>query len=208
VDSLPAEWIVGPSFRLEANSFQDIDFPTRGGASRLDVLSSVQALKATQQFIRVGYATERVVPVSARLLLRPALDLGAAVGKLTHAEQFRTGGAGFVGFTTEEFTSAQRAVLRLGADFRLFRLFGQENYPFYLQAIGNLGTFEPWGSLWSSADRLSLLHWGVGTGARTNTPLGPIQLTVGVGDFGRNRPTHPLRVAVSFSVGREFRYTR
>ncbi|MCX6841339.1 MAG: hypothetical protein NTX53_03515 [candidate division WOR-3 bacterium] len=124
------------------------------------------------------------------------------------AEQFRTGGAGFVGFAPEEFTSAQRAVLKLGADFRLFRLFGQDNYPFYLRALANVGTFEPWGSLLSSSDLPSLFHWGVGTGARTNTPIGPVQLTVGVGDFGRKLPMQPVKVAVYFSVGREFRYTR
>jgi outer membrane translocation and assembly module TamA len=48
----------------------------------------------------------------------------------------------------------------------------------------------------------------VGTGARTNTPIGPVQLTVGVGDFGGKLPVQPAKVAVYFSVGREFRYTR
>lgn len=99
-------------------------------------------------------------------------------------------------------------MLKLGADFRLFRLFGQDNYPFYLRALANVGTFEPWGSLLSSSDLPSLFHWGVGTGARTNTPIGPVQLTVGVGDFGRKLPMQPVKVAVYFSVGREFRYTR
>ena len=207
-DSLRAEWVVGPSFRLEANTFHDIDFPTSGMAMKLDALSSVSALKATHQFLRLGYSSEWVMPVSSWLLLRPGLDAGVSLGELAWAEQFRTGGAGFVGFAPEEFTSAQRAVVRLGADFRLFRLFGQENYPFYLQALANVGTFEPWGSLLSSSDLPSLFHWGVGTGARTNTPIGPVQLTVGVGDFGGKLPMQPAKVAVYFSVGREFRYTR
>jgi len=206
-DSLPA-WIVGPSFRLEINNFRDVDFPTAGTASRFDVLSSVTALKGTHQFLRLGYSTERVMPVASWLLLRPALDVGVSLGEPAWAEQFRTGGAGFVGFAPEEFTSAQRVVLRLGADFRLFRLFGQGNYPFYLQALGNVGTFEPWRNLSSSSDVLSLFHWGVGTGVRTNTPIGPVQLTVGVGDFGGKLPMQRAKVAVFFSVGREFRYTR
>ncbi len=207
-DSLRTEWIVGPTFRLEVNTFRDVDFPTAGTASRLDARSSVTALKGTRRFLRLGYSTERVTPVSSRLLLRPALDIGLSFGELAWAEQFRTGGAGFVGFAPEEFTSAQRAVLRFGADFQLFRLFGQQNYPFYLQALANVGTFEPWGSLLSSSDLPSLLHWGVGTGVRTNTPTGPVQLTLGVGDFGGKLPMQPVKVAVFFSVGREFRYTR
>jgi NTE family protein len=207
-DSLRAEWVVGPSFRLEANTFHDIDFPTSGMAMKLDVLSSASALKATHQFLRLGYSSEWVMPVSSRLLFRPGLDAGVSFGELAWAEQFRTGGAGFVGFAPEEFTSAQRAVVRLGADFRLFSLFGQENYPFYLQFLTNVGTFERADSLSSEPDLLSAFHWGVGTGLRTNTPIGPIQLTVGFGDFGGKLPMKPARVAACFSVGREFRYTR
>jgi len=82
------------------------------------------------------------------------------------------------------------------------------NSRFYLQLLANVGTFEPWGNLLSSSDLPSLLHWGAGTGVRTNTPIGPIQLTVGVGDFGGKLPMQPVKLAVYFSVGREFRYTR
>ncbi len=207
-DSLPAEWVIGPSFRVEVNTFRDVDFPTSGMASRLEALSSVSALKGTRQFVRLGYSSEWVVPVASWLLLKPALDAGASYGEPAWAERFRTGGAGFVGFAPEEFISAQRAVLRFGTDFKLFRLFGQENYPFYLQALANVGTFEPWGSLRSIPGLPSLLHWGAGAGARTNTPIGPVQLILGLGDFGGKLPTQPTKVAVFFSVGREFRYTR
>ncbi len=201
------EWIVGPSFRLEVNNYRDIDFPTSGLASRLEARSSVTPLKGTHQFLRLEYSIERVIPTASWLLLRPALDLGVSLGELSWAEQFRTGGAGFVGFEPEEFTSAQRAVAKLGTDIRLFRLFGQESYPVYLQVIANVGTFDPWGDLLSSSDRFSLLHWGVGTGARTNTPIGPVHLILGAGDLGR-KSRRGVKLAVDFSVGREFRYTR
>jgi predicted acylesterase/phospholipase RssA len=207
-DSLHTEWVIGPSFRFEVNSFRDIDFPTAGMAMRLDALSSFSALKGTHQFLRLGYSNEWVTPAASWLLLRPALDVGVSFGELAWAEQFRTGGAGFVGFAPEEFTSAQRAVVRFGADFRLFRLFGQENYPFYLQLLTNAGTFRRVDLLVSEPDLLSAFHWGAGVGLRTNTPIGPVQLTVGLGDFGGKLPTQPAKVAVYFSVGREFRYTR
>ena len=208
LDSLPAEWVVGPSFRFEVNTFRDVDFPTAGMATRLDALSSVSALKGTHQFLRLGYSSEWVMPVASWMLVRPALDAGVSLGELAWAEQFRTGGAGFVGFSPEEFTSAQRAVVRLGVDFRLFRLFGREDYPVYLQAIGNVGTFDPWDELLQSPGLSSRLHWGVGSGLRTNTPIGPVNFTLGFGDFGGKLPTQFPEVAFFFSVGREFRYTR
>jgi len=210
-DSLHAnkpEWVIGPTFRLETNTFRDVDFPTAGMESRLEALSSATMLKGTYQFLRLSYSAERVLPVSSRLLLRPALDVGASLGELAGAEQFRTGGAGFVGFEPDEFTTAQRAVVRFGADFRLFHLFGQENYPFYLQAIGNVGTFEPWNEVLQNSGVPSQLHWGIGTGLRTNTPIGPAQFLLGVGDFGGKLPAQRAQLAFYISVGREFRYTR
>lgn len=206
-DSLHPEWIVGPSFRLEASTFRDADFPTAGAASRLEVLSSATLLSGTHQFLRIGYSAQRALPVWSRLLLRPALDVGISLGELAWAEQFRTGGAGFVGFEPDEFTSAQRLVAKFGLDFRLFRLFGQENYPVYLQVMGNVGTFEPWDKLLALSDLPSMLHWGAGAGARVNTPIGPVHLVVAAGDFAKlTERSRPL--AFFFSVGREFRYTR
>jgi NTE family protein len=202
------EWIIGPTFRLEVNTFRDIDFPTSGLGLKLHALSSVVALKGSHQFLRLGCSAERVLAVSSFLLLRPALDVGVSVGELAWAEQFRTGGAGFIGFEPDEFTSAQRAVVKLGADFRLFRLFGQENYPVYLQFMGNVGTFVPWGEVLRNLDVSSQLHWGAGTGVRTNTPIGPVQLILGAGDFGGKPPFQHTQVAFFLSVGREFRYTR
>jgi len=208
-ESVPGhEWIVGPMFRLESNSFQDIDFPTRGAGSRLDVLFSSRAMKATREFLKIDYAWDQVVPVSSRLLLRPGLAFGVCLNEPAWVEQFHTGGDDMVGFAKGEFTSPQRAVLRLGADVMLFRLFNQANYPVYLQFFSNAGTFEPLNQALNATDPVSVLHWGAGTGLRTNTPLGPVQLIFGVGDFGKPVPGSGARVNVFLSVGREFRYTR
>ncbi len=211
MDSLRAgrpEWIVGPSFRLEASTFRDIGFPTSGRASRFDVLSSLTALKGTHEFLRMGFSSEWGIRLHSSLLLRPALDVGVSFGELALAEQFRTGGPSFVGFEWDEFTSAQRVVTRLGVDFLACHLFGQESYPVYLQAMGNAGTFAPWDDLLELSSVPPLLHWGAGVGACTNTPIGPVQLVLGVGDFGGKLPTQPSKVAFVFSLGREFRYTR
>lgn len=93
-DSLRAEWVVGPSFRLEANTFHDIDFPTSGMAMKLDALSSVSALKATHQSLRLGYSSEWVMPVSSWLLLRPGLDAGVSLGELAWLSSSEPAGPG------------------------------------------------------------------------------------------------------------------
>ena len=206
VESLRAEWVVGPTFRLEVNNFHDIDFPTSGVASTLVASYSGPTFRATHQFLKLAYDWENVTSLNGAVLLRPGFGAGISFGHLAWAEQFRTGGQDFVGFPSEEFTSPQRAVVRLGIDIRSFRLFGQENYPFYLQLLSNVGTFVRLDSLVSGPDRVSMLHWGVGAGVRTNTPIGPVQLTLGVGDFGRLSSQRTS--ALWFSVGREFRYTR
>ena len=206
LDSLHPEWVVGPNFRFESNNFRDVDFPTAGVSWKVDVLTSMPTFRGTHEFVRLGCAAQRVIPAASWLLLRPSFDLGYSLGDLAWAEYFRTGGDGFVGFDKETFTSAQRAVLGFGLDFRMFNLFGQEDSPVYLQALGNGGTFEPWEDLLSTSDLPSMLHWGAGVGARTNTPVGPIQVLLGVGDIGRV-PLRDARLSFYFSVGREFRYT-
>jgi outer membrane protein assembly factor BamA len=202
------DWIVGPSFRLETSTFPDVNFPQRGMGSKLDVLSSLTSVKGTHQFLRLGYSAEWGIPFRSRLLLRPGLDFGMSFGDLALVEQFRTGGAEFVGFEPEEFTSAQRVVVRFGVDVLAFRLFGQENYPIYVQALSNAGSFEPWDGLFGDSGLPFVLHWGVGIGARTNTPLGPVQIIAGMGDIDSKLSDLPSTRAVTFSVGREFRYTR
>jgi len=208
VESLQSEWVVGPTFRLEVNNFRDIDFPTRGAASTLEASYSGPMFRATHQFLKLAYDWENVTSLNGAVLLRPGFGAGISFGHLAWAEQFRTGGQDFVGFPSEEFTSPQRALVKLGVDIRLFRLFSQENYPFYLQLFSNAGTFRRLDSLALGPDRASMLHWGVGAGVRTNTPIGPVQLIVGEGDFGSTLPERPPTLAVFFSVGREFRYTR
>ncbi len=205
-DTSRGEWVVGPSLGLEANTFREVDFPTNGSASRLEIRSSLNAMRGTRQFIRFDWSAEQVAPVGPLLLLRPSIDVGASLGKLALAERFRTGGAGFVGFVPDEFTSAQRAVVKFGADLRLFRLLGQERYPVYAQVVANAGAF--WKDLLTTSDVPSLLHWGAGVGARTNTPVGPAQLIFGIGDFGSRVPQRSVTTAFWFSIGREFRYTR
>ena len=206
---LSREFVVGPRFHLETNSYHDVDFPTVGSSLRLDAFYTTPLLNSTRHSLRLAMAADRAFELSPRLLLRPGIDIGFSLGTLPWSERFHTGGAEFVGFATDEFTTSYRTVARLGTDFRVTDLFGQPAYPLYLQAMANVGTFERQDQLIiASQDWLSVLRWGAGLGVRTNTPVGPLQMILGVGDVGKPQPHASARFNFYLSVGREFRYTR
>jgi NTE family protein len=206
--SRTSERIAGPRFHIEGNTYHEPDFPTGGVSWQFDACYSTSLLRATRDALKVRLVAERALPVGRRVLLRPGLDIGCSLDTLPWAERFRSGGESFVGFASEEFTTQYRTILRLGTDVRLFNLFNQTSYPVYVQALANVGTFMRQDSLLRTPDLAAALHWGAGVGVRTNTPVGPLQLTVGLGDFAKPAPARGARLNVLLSVGREFRYTR
>ncbi len=207
-DMTENEWIAGPTFRFETNTFHDADFPGPGSELRVAALYSHPLLPGQRRFLKAELSIERGVPVARRLLLRGGADLGLVVGTPAWAEQFRTGGSGFVGFADAEFTSPLRAVLRGRVDYRVLNLMGRVDYPVYVQALADAGLFERPDRLPGEFDPLDVLHWGAGLGVRTNTPVGPLQLTFGLGDFLKPAGYPATRLEMWFSVGSEFRYTR
>jgi len=145
-----------------------------------------------------------VVPMGRRFLLRHGADFGFHLGGPAWSERFRCGGGSLPGFTRDEFTSAHKAALRFAFDYRVTNLLRADNYPLYVGAFATAATFEPLAGLIEESDRLALLHWSAGLGLRTNSPLGPVALAVGVSDPGRRSARLNFRVA----VGRDFRYPR
>ncbi len=208
LESLPPhQWIVGPCFRLESNSSHDVDFPTEGTCSRLEVTYSSRTMKATANFLKLDWIAERTISVGSRLLLRPGSMLGWSAGGLAWSEHFHTGGPDLIGFAYGQFTSARRIVLKLGTEVLLLRLFGSPSYPIYLQFPLNAASFEPWSELIPNQNLLDKLHWGLGLGLRTNTPAGPVSLIIGIADPDKSLPGAGFRINARFAFGREFRYT-
>ena len=207
-DTLPEqEWVLGPTFNLEFNNFNDLAMPTRGSSMRLRMMYSSQALNAYNEFLRIEWALEHYAYISSRFLIHPAAHLGLSLGTLSWSQYFFTQPETMVGFEKEERSSPQIATLSLGVEYKLFDLLGQQDYPLYIQVFSDISTFTSLADLRDAEDMASELYWGIGWGARANTPIGPFRFILGVGDQGRLK-FDDLDLKYHISIGREFRYTR
>jgi outer membrane protein assembly factor BamA len=208
-DTLPgSEWIVGPKFHFEYNSFDNLFIPTDGLMYRADAFLCEHRLGASRDFIKVDIESEQVIPVGRRLLVRPGWEFGISTGELAWAERFHTGGSNLPVFPAESFTTAHKLVGRFGIDFLLTRLFKRSDYPLWLQAFAAAGTFDRLDSVISDLVFAEDFDWGVGIGVLTNTPIGPLRFSVSVADFLKPGYEAGTRLNWFLSVGRDFRYTR
>jgi NTE family protein len=206
-DTIPKkERIIGPSFLMEFNNFDDLFLPSRGRIYHLAGFLASKKLKSSNDFLKVDLSAERMIPITSWFLLKYSIEFGMSWQKLAWSEFFHTGGENLIGFAKDEFTTKQKAILRIGPEFRLFRLFNDDDYPFYLQLFSNISTFHKLNQLINNPQIDSTLNWGIGIGIRTNTPIGPFQFILGVADIAKPKPLPTTRVNVSFSVGRDFRY--
>jgi NTE family protein len=202
------QWIVGPSFRLEYNSFDDLYLPRHGLTYQFNGFYASRKLKSSQDFWKFHLFSEQIIPMSKRILLRYGYEIGLPFGELPLSEYYHFGGENLIGFQSDEFTTDKSVILRLATDVKLFELFNRNDYPFYLRFMGNVASFKRLDSIIKGVNINDDLHWGVGVGIRTNTPLGPFQIIIGISDFTKTHPYRGARVNVTVSVGREFRYTK
>ena len=206
-DSIPkSEWLIGPTFLIEFNNYNDLFLPLRGQTYYLAAFLASRKLKSSNDFLKIEFSTERIIPLKSWFLLRYGLEIGMSWGKLAWSEFFHSGGENLAGFEKNEFTTRQKAILRFGPEFRLFRLFNRDDYPFYLQLFSNISTFKKLDQLTNNPHLDSVLNWGIGIGVRTNTPIGPLQFILGVADLAKPKPLPTTRINFFFSVGKDFRY--
>jgi NTE family protein len=208
-DTLPQqEWIVTPTVRVEYNDYDNLVFPTRGSCYRLQAHYSSARLQAPQDYLKVDLTSQQYSPLSNNSIFHSGLDIGTMFGHAPWTIFYRTGGETFVGFCKEEFTTQHRIVARLGFDVLLLHLFGQAENPCYLQIHLQGAYFDRFDRLATEDDLLAVLHWGAGLGVRANTPIGPVHVLFGMGDFGKPPEYGDVRLNYLFTIGREFRYTR
>jgi predicted acylesterase/phospholipase RssA len=208
-DTIPQqEWIIGPSFNLELNDYDDIYSPCRGGDYRLEVIYGLEQLGTKEHFLRIEFIGDQLLPLTSGILINSGIHIGGSIGKLPWGKYFYTGGENFAGLMSEEVTSDQKMVLRLGLDFKLFTIFGQNN-PLFLQFMSNIASYESFEELQQrDAYPLEAFDLGIGAGIRTGTPLGPFCVTFGMANMHREPREDNIRYSVHFSLGRDFRYTK
>ena len=203
------EWIMGPYLNVEFNTLDNTYLPSEGLSCKFNMAYSMERFKATNEFLKIDFSSDQYIPLSSWLLMHTGVDIGSSSGELSWSSHFYTGGTNFVGFYKEEFTTGHKAAFRFGLDFKIFELFKTSNYPVYLQLLSNVASFKRLDKLKNFSDLSSEdIHIGVGAGLRTDTPLGPIQLVVGICDFHRKNSDEDTHFALTFSVGRDFRYIR
>jgi predicted acylesterase/phospholipase RssA len=207
VDTLDTQWLAGALFNLEFNSQDRLDLPVRGVAYRLSGFYSSPKMMSQQEFLKLEFNGEQLVPLSARLTLRFWSMLGFSAGSLPLSERFLSGGEQFVGFAEQEFTSEQRFLVGAGVRLRVFNLLNRPDYPLFLEALSNLGAFNRPDLIFGSNGVGDRLHWGIGAGLLTGSPIGPLRMMVSLGDFLKRTP-HPGGVRFYLAVGKEFRYRR
>ena len=206
-DSFPNnQWIIGPSFRMEFNNFNNYYFPTRGITYQISGLYSMHKLKASENFLTLNYFSEQVIKLSDWFLVHPGLEIGMSWGNLALSEYYHSNGINFVGFDKDEILTDQKTIASLRTSFKLFQLFKREDYPFYLQLFSNIGTFRKLNAIYKDFNFTNDFHWGIGVGIRTNTPIGPFQTVLGIADFAKSSVSE-TRINFTIMVGREFRYT-
>ncbi|MDW8113922.1 MAG: patatin-like phospholipase family protein [candidate division WOR-3 bacterium] len=199
-----SEWIIGPSFKLEFNNFDNLFLPKKGENLQINTLLNSKKLKASKDFFKLELFYKRIIPLNSFFLFNYSLDLGFSFLDLAFSEYFYSGGENFIGFEKEEFTTKYKGIFKIGFDFKIFNLFKQEDYPLYWQLIFNIGTFERFDKL-SEKEFKEIFHWGIGTGIKTNTPIGPLNFIFGVGNFSKNEKT---KFQFITTFGKEFRYKK
>lgn len=207
VDTLETDWLGGAFFNLEFNNQDRLDLPARGLVYRLNGFYSSPRVLGQKEFLKLEFNGEQLVPFGSGLGLRLWTSAGVSLGGLPLCEQFVSGGERFGGFAEQEFTSAQRLIVGMALRWRALNLLNRTDYPLYFEVLGNLGTFTRLDLIFNNQEVLDKLHWGVGTGVLTGTPVGPLRLMVSLGNFLKPTP-HPGGVRVYLALENEFRYRR
>ncbi len=209
-DTLPEqEWVIGPTYGFELNHYNNPHFPVSGGKYRFDLYITLKKLGARNDALKIDASIEQLFPITSWLIADIGVHIGTSAGQMAWAEYFHTGGADFIGFGHEEFTTAYRLKLNFGFDFPLFSVFGKNN-PIIFQLLANIASFATPDSVLFDWDERSLEDFeiGVGSGIRTDTPIGPLRLIFGIGNLHRKPISDNIQYRLYFSVGRDFRYTK
>ncbi|MGB9721047.1 MAG: patatin-like phospholipase family protein [bacterium] len=201
-DSIPEkEFMVCPFLNWELNNLDDFYLPTTGTKIALNIKYSNLRIKSDSNFLKTNILYEQYNKIKKKIILKYGIGLGFVGGGLPLVEYFYSGGEDFVGFDKDEFLSRERLILTSGIDLKIFELFNRGDYPVFMGMIFNTGIFGH--NVFDRKEFLKSVEYGAGLGARANTPIGPVKLIFGLGNFVKGKEN--IRINTYISIGREFR---
>lgn len=154
-------------------------FPTRGFTSEIEGVRMLRDIWSELDYSRLIWRGAIAIPLADRHTIEPNWTLASSLNTSPARTQvmFLGGFPGLLGYAFEEFYGNELARLQM-----LYRW--QLSNRVYLLLAGNIG--QTWDSLDQADQQWDNLHWGGGGGVALDTPLGPLSLTLGLGEQGRS----------------------
>ncbi|MBU4564041.1 MAG: patatin-like phospholipase family protein [Desulfarculus sp.] len=164
------------SFKMD--TMDRMPFPTGGLTSDLTFTRMLKDVGSDLDFSRLEWRGTMAIPLAKRHLVRPVWRAVSSFDTEPPFSQalFIGGFDGMWGYAYEEFLGQDLASVQLMYRYELTPLV-------YLRLAGNVG--GAWMSLSDARDNWEQLYWGGGFGLGFDTPLGPLEMALGLGEAGR-----------------------
>ena len=174
------------SLRSHLDTLDQFPFPTLGQSVQLASDLAGKAMGGDTNFTRAHLTYRHYFSPLDKHTFSLGVQLGTSFGTdLPVSEDFVLGGPeSFLGLSRDELRGAHLGVLSLGYRYRLFSLPTGLGHGAYAQLGFNTG------NIWSSVGRLRddfSVRYGGGVGLGLDTIIGPVWLTYGRGQGGRDR---------------------
>ncbi|MBI4798289.1 MAG: patatin-like phospholipase family protein [Desulfarculus sp.] len=168
----------GPRLSLRLDNLDRDPYATRGFRSEITAFRSMKSLYSTRDFMRLTWEAKVALALTDRQTLVPNWSLGTSLDSGAPLAQvmFLGGYPGLWGYANDEFFGQELLRAQLLHRYKL-------TPSLYWQTAVNAGKVSD--SVENSLAKLDDLRWGGGAGLAYDTPLGPAEVTVGLGEAGR-----------------------
>lgn len=168
----------GPRLSLRLDTLDRDPYPNGGFRSEFTALRSAKNFLATSDFTRLTWEAKVALAITDRQTLVPNWSLGTSLDSGAPLAQmmFLGGYPGLWGYANDEFYGQELVRAQLLHRYKLMP-------SLYWQTAINAGKVSD--SLENSLAKFDDLRWGGGAGLAYDTPLGPAEVAVGLGEAGR-----------------------
>jgi predicted acylesterase/phospholipase RssA len=188
------ERIVAASAFYRTRTWYDPASPTPGVLLDFEGSLGLKPLGSQYEFMKGSFECRLPRRLGGRTVVEPNLTAGLLTSlffrplpleSLPIAERFAVGAPDLAGAAQEEFRTTQEFTVGVALRFRLTQLFNSRDYPLYLETDVDVGNFTPgWTQFLSLAEIQKNAYYGGAAGLRMNTPVGPVQVGLGINRLG------------------------